>query len=236
MSYWLSHKLWNAGLASLYWCWFSERDRGDRAEQNQRLLFPRLSLQSTGDWIRSPYYLYSAAMSAFSDYTTPSPVFYLEVGWFSLRSKARLGEEKSRLQSSFKKKKDFSLLLKNFIHFSSQFWSERREGLPDDKVFITTRNNPGEKLSLLYCLGGLREDQRKRSISSVLLFGIYNHKVVQGHFPTLWHNTYIHIFRKITKCSLKNYAVIRFLIYWPRIKIYLKCTFIFLHSLFDISN
>lgn len=42
---------------------------------------------------------------------TSSLVFYPEVSRFSLKSEARLDKEKSR---------DFPLLLKNFIHFSSQ--------------------------------------------------------------------------------------------------------------------
>lgn len=163
MSYWLSHKLWNAGLASLYWCWFSERDRGDRAEQNQRLLFPRLSLQSTGDWVRSPYYLYSAAMSAFSDYTTPSPVFYLEVGWFSLRSKARLGEEKSRLQSSFKKKMIFLSCLKISYIFLLNFEVREEKGYQMTKCLLP-REIILVKNCLCYIVLGVWEKTKEKGV------------------------------------------------------------------------
>lgn len=106
-------------------------------------------------WLmRSPYYLACCDLQSCLESQicmTSSLVFYPEVSRFSLKSEARLDKEKSR---------DFPLLLKNFIHFSSQIWSDRR-GLPDDKVFFTKRNNPGDKLSLLYCLGGLRKVRPK---------------------------------------------------------------------------
>lgn len=91
---------------------FPDQDREDRVEQDQLLLLPRLLLQRavvTGQHTTSSvvtFILQSCLESQIC--TIPSLVIYLEVSRFSRRSEARLEEEKSRLQSSFKKKKKTS--------------------------------------------------------------------------------------------------------------------------------
>lgn len=151
---------------------------------------------------------------------TSSLVFYPEVGRFSLRSEAKLDKEKLR---------DFPLL-QNFIHFSSQFWSDRG-GLPDDKVFFVFFFNQKKQSwwKIVFVILSWGFEKNKTKDRGVLLFGVHNYKVV--HIASQ-HNTYICIYvyihiQKNYKILLKNYAVIRFFphLHIPQMHLYFLPTF-----------
>lgn len=125
-------------------------------------------------------------------------MFYLETGQFSLRSKARLDKEKLRfpLKEEKREKTFFSCLKKLYEFFFSILKWEKGRVTRWECVYDQDEWSWWKIALAVFPVGTVfkRSKTKDRNMSSALLSGIYNYKVVQSHFSVLLHKIYIYTY------------------------------------------